>query len=90
MERMDTTIETSADLPIVGTREISEMLSTSNARATQLVRSPGFPEPAYYLSAKRIWRTQDVVDWAISVGRDVRLPTMRLYAQPKPGRLLTP
>jgi hypothetical protein len=52
---------------------IAGMLGVSKARADQLTRQKGFPEPAAEVATGgrtiRTWRRQDVEAWAKATGR---------------------
>ena len=54
---------------LLGVTEIAEMLGVTTQRVSQLVRAPGFPEPAARLAAGLIWDRKDVEAWARETGR---------------------
>lgn len=55
---------------LVGMAEIAQLLDVSKARVDQLARQhPKFPKPVAELSAGRIWRREDVEEWARATGR---------------------
>jgi predicted DNA-binding transcriptional regulator AlpA len=56
---------------LVGPREIAEMLGVSRQRVTQLTEQPGFPKPEVNLAMGKVWRTEDVIEWAKQTGRRV-------------------
>jgi predicted DNA-binding transcriptional regulator AlpA len=59
-------------MELVGLAEIAELLSVGRARADQLARQKGFPEPVQVISAGRIWRLADIEEWARERGRTLR------------------
>jgi predicted DNA-binding transcriptional regulator AlpA len=56
---------------LVGLNEIAGMLGLSRARADQLARQVGFPEPEAVLSAGRIWSREAIEEWARDTGRQI-------------------
>ncbi len=55
---------------LVGVAEIAEMLAVSRQRVDELVRTrDDFPGPDAVLTAGRIWRREDIVQWARATGR---------------------
>lgn len=48
----------------MGTAEIAERLGVSRQWAEILTRRRDFPEPAAILKAGRIWRAEDIEQWA--------------------------
>lgn len=57
---------------LVGLSEIAELLGVSRARADQLARQVGFPQPEAVITAGRIWRREDVEKWAQATGRNLQ------------------
>lgn len=55
--------------PVLGAAEIAELLGVSRQRVQQLTGKPGFPEPFAHLSMGKVWRTSDVLAWAVTTGR---------------------
>jgi hypothetical protein len=56
---------TEDDLDLVGAAEVAEMLGVSKQRVNQMATSRGgFVRPVAVLKAGRIWRRQDIVQWA--------------------------
>lgn len=58
-------------LDIMGVQEIADLLGVSRARADQLSRQKGFPEPVALLSRgrQRVWDGTEVRAWAKAAGR---------------------
>ncbi len=56
-------------MDLLSTIEIAEMLGVTRQRVDQLSRTDGFPEPVAELAIGRVWRRQDVEQWARSTGR---------------------
>lgn len=56
---------------LCGTAEISALFGVSRQRASQLTARPGFPEPVAALAMGKVWRTEDVLCWAETQGRQV-------------------
>jgi prophage regulatory protein len=57
-------------LDLVGAAEIATMLGISKQRVNQLVaENPSFPAPVAELTAGRIWRREDIEQWARESGR---------------------
>ena len=55
---------------LVGVAEIAQMLGVSRQRVDALVRKDGdFPLPEVELTAGRVWRRDDVIQWAERKGR---------------------
>lgn len=54
---------------LVGLTEIAEMLGVSRQYTDRLVRQVGFPEPEAVITAGRIWKREDVEEWARQTGR---------------------
>ena len=51
-------------LRVMGTAEIAEYLGLSRQWVEILSKRRDFPEPAAVLKAGRIWRTEDIEQWA--------------------------
>jgi predicted DNA-binding transcriptional regulator AlpA len=47
------------------------MLGVTRQRVDQLANEPGFPEPEVVLSRIRVWRTEDIRQWAERTGRTI-------------------
>lgn len=63
-----------ARLDLAGVTEVRKMLGVSRQRVHQIIREhPDFPEPVAELASGRIWLRQEVIEWAESMGRAVRL-----------------
>jgi predicted DNA-binding transcriptional regulator AlpA len=59
------------DESLVGTAEVAEMLGVSRQRVDQLTRTDeDFPEPLT-TGRYRVWRRQDIVEWARATGREI-------------------
>ena len=58
-------------LHLVGTAEIAAMFGISRVRAQQLQMKKSFPKPLARIAAGRIYRYEDVVDWAKRTGREI-------------------
>jgi predicted DNA-binding transcriptional regulator AlpA len=56
---------------LVGPHEIARMLGVTRQRVDQLANEPGFPEPEVVLSRIRVWRTEDIRQWAERTGRTI-------------------
>ena len=57
-------------MDLIGLAGIQEMLGVSRARADQLARKDGFPEPAAIIDGRtRVWERTDVEQWARDTGR---------------------
>jgi len=55
---------------LIGIAGIMELFGISRARADQLTRKPGFPEPAAVVDDRqRVWEKADVLTWARQTGR---------------------
>lgn len=55
---------------LVGASEIGRMLGgLSRQRVQQIVSSDGFPEPEVTLDMGKVWKRQDIVEWAQANGR---------------------
>lgn len=55
---------------IVGSAEIGRMLGgLSRQRVQQLVNRPDFPKPDAVLEMGKVWKREDVEEWARSHGR---------------------
>ncbi|HEY0699721.1 MAG TPA: helix-turn-helix domain-containing protein [Micromonospora sp.] len=52
-----------AELRLVASQEVQEMLGVSRTRAYQITNSKSFPDPVAVLSVGRIWRAEDVERW---------------------------
>jgi prophage regulatory protein len=63
-----------ADLDLVGSAEIAEMLGVSKQRVNQMAADPNypFPRPVAQLRAGRVWRRSDIMDWARQHRRELR------------------
>ncbi len=58
---------------LVGVAEIAEMLGITRQRVNAIVRTHAdFPHPEAVLSAGRIWRREDVEEWARTHRRTIR------------------
>ncbi len=51
-------------MELVGVAEIAKMLGVSRQYVDRLARSDGFPKPEAVITAGRIWRSEDIEDWA--------------------------
>ena len=49
--------------PLLGVREIAEVLGISRQRADQIMREYGAPKPYADLAAGRVWKRTDIVRW---------------------------
>jgi predicted DNA-binding transcriptional regulator AlpA len=58
-------------IDLVGIGEIGELLGEkrSNVKALADRRTQGFPLPVGTIGRSRVWRRQDVEEWAKQVGR---------------------
>jgi prophage regulatory protein len=50
-------------MPLVGIKEVAEMIGVSRTRADQLSRRPNFPEPKVRHARVRLWAEADVQAW---------------------------
>ena len=57
---------------LVGLQELADALKVSRARADQLARQKGFPEPVAVVAGGRIWSKADIEQWMREHGRTVR------------------
>lgn len=48
---------------LMGAAEIGRLLGVSRQRVQQIVKTPGFPEPAAVLDMGKVWRAADVRAW---------------------------
>lgn len=56
--------------PLLGTRDIAELLGLSRQRVDQLAREdPTFPAPESTLNSRRIWHGETIERWAAATGR---------------------
>lgn len=60
---------------LVGLSEIAEALGVHKRTVQTYIERPDFPEPLGQVAAGRVWRREDVLEWA---GRTLPLP--------RPGR----
>lgn len=56
-------------LELMGTHEIAKMLGVSRARADQLLRQKGAPDPVAVLRQGRVWLKADIDKWMRGIGR---------------------
>ena len=49
---------------LVGVAEAAELLGVSRQQVHRLARRPDFPAPVAQLKAGKIWRREDVEQWA--------------------------
>ena len=54
---------------LVSTVEVAELLGLTRQRVDKLSRSDAFPEPVAALAIGRVWRRDDIVEWAKQTGR---------------------
>ena len=55
---------------LVGIFEITQMLGVSRQRVDKLTRTDSsFPPPLAELHAGRIWKRDEIVEWAVHMGR---------------------
>jgi predicted DNA-binding transcriptional regulator AlpA len=59
----------SRKLDLMGTHEIAKRLGVSRARADQLLRQKGAPDPVAVLRQGRVWLKRDVEAWMRKIGR---------------------
>lgn len=60
---------------LVGVAEVAAMLGVSRQRVNKIVKEDeSFPRPEAELAAGRIWRRDDIEQWARSRGRMIRPP----------------
>ena len=59
---------------LVGMEEIAELLGVAKISAKRYATREDFPGPAAVLAGGRVWRRQDVLEWA---ERTLPLPTGR-------------
>jgi len=71
-----------APQPLVGGQELARLFGVNRARAHQITRKDGFPEPIAVLSMGTIWRLEDVQDWADRVGRTLDLTALERPSAP--------
>jgi prophage regulatory protein len=57
-------VTTGPFLDVMGAAEIGTLLGVSRQRVQQLVKTPGFPQPATVLGMGKLWRGEDVRAWA--------------------------
>lgn len=62
----------SANVDLVGTSEIADLLGVSRQRVFQLSLEPHFPAPVASLTAGKFWRRSDVERWARDHDRPLR------------------
>ncbi|QAY71795.1 DNA-binding protein [Xylanimonas protaetiae] len=55
----------------MGSAEVTALLGVSKQRTYQLTGRPDFPAPVAELKMGKVWRTADVMQWAIEAGRAV-------------------
>jgi prophage regulatory protein len=59
---------------LVGAKEVAQLLGVSRQRVNQIVQTHRkFPRPVGWLAAGRVWRRREVLKWARSTGRRIRL-----------------
>ena len=75
---------TAARLPLLGLTEVGEALGVSRQRAHAVAAEPGFPAPWITLKQGRIWRTGDVVAWALADPRYTETATRWQTTHPTP------
>jgi len=56
-------------MELVGVAELAEMMDVSRQRASQISARPTFPEPVAVLRMGKVWRAEDVREWAEKTGR---------------------
>lgn len=54
---------------LMGPQEIAHYLGVSRQRVTQLASRPDFPAPTAVLASGKVWRTEDIEEWAKARGR---------------------
>ena len=58
-------------MELVGLSETTDMLAVSRRHADQLTNRPPLPAPVADLAAGRLWRRDDLVEWARATGREI-------------------
>lgn len=76
-------------LPVVGAAELEYLLNVSQQRAFQLINEFDFPAPWVHLRAAKLWRMEDIEQWAAEKGRLIhdlpaKWPPPRGAAVPRP------
>lgn len=71
VDRTDTLVGMS---DYVGSAELVEMFGVSKQRVYQLTCREDFPPPVAVLKMGKVWRTEDVLSWASTKGREVKEP----------------
>lgn len=56
---------------LVGAHEIGRMLGLSRQRVNQLAATPDFPKPDVVLAMGKVWKTDQIREWAAAHKRDV-------------------
>lgn len=56
---------------LVGSAEIGRMLGVSRQRVQQLINQPDFPKPEVALEMGKVWKREDVAEWARDHGRGI-------------------
>lgn len=56
---------------LVGAAEIARIFDVGRQRADAMTRHSTFPAPVADLKAGRIWRTEDIYQWAAMRGRTI-------------------
>jgi len=61
--------------------EAAKLLGISKTRINQIASVGGLPEPAGYLGKhrRRLWRTEDIVEWATARGRSLHWDDLNDY-----------
>lgn len=57
---------------LIGAREIEMLLGVSRQRVTQLTSRPDFPAPAVVLAMGKVWKREEVEEWAKRTGRTIQ------------------
>jgi hypothetical protein len=58
-------------MELVGLSEMTDMLAVRRHHADQLTNRPPFPAPVADLGAGRVWRRDDLAEWARATGREI-------------------
>lgn len=59
-------------MDLLGTAEIASLLGVSKQRVTALASRPDFPEPVAVLAMGKVWREDDLRQWAETQGRELQ------------------